>query len=139
MSWDSFEILKNHKVGSIPVYPAAGFLDKLQQIYTNISNINFKNKLTINNNQPEIDIQESNDGTIIWFSNNETILEFNNNTIEYTINDNNFDRSNLISMDINDFYDYFNYLGLEYDKCFKSLTDLKYNDKYVYGTLKIDY
>ena len=159
MSWDSFNILKNHQIMSEYVYPGAGLLDKLQQIYQNISNVQFKNKLLIGTTQPEIDIiSNDNDDKnhIIWSFGDQIIMEFDNiRTHDIKIDDKNskldnfplFDKiisedltlsDKLIDINIDDFYNLQASNGLEYKNCFKSLIKLAYNDKYSYGTLKID-
>ena len=152
MSWDSFNILKNHQIMSEYVYPGAGLLDKLQQIYQNISNIQFKNKLIIKTTQPEIDIMTDNDDQnhIIWSFGDQIILEFDNIRTDYIKTDDknskldNFPSSDstlsdkLIDINIDDFYNLQASNGLEHKNCFRSLIKLAYNDKYSYGTLRID-
>jgi hypothetical protein len=149
MSWDSFNILKNHQIMSEYVYPGAGLLDKLQQIYQNISNIQFKNKLLIGTKQPEIDIMTDDLNHIIWSSDDQIILEFDNIRTD-DINSDRYSKldkfassdstlsDKLIDINIDDFYNLQVSNGLEYKNCFKSLIKLAYNDKYSYGTLIID-
>jgi NADPH:quinone reductase-like Zn-dependent oxidoreductase/3-oxoacyl-(acyl-carrier-protein) synthase/acyl carrier protein len=136
MAWKPFEILRHYRLCGDAVYPAAAFLDKLSQLYEHcvITDVEFKNKLTLNGSQPNVAIEDDEEGNLIWISQDMDILKASYIDEEEEEYDDSNDSKLLhrlmaysakLTIDVDQFYSVLYKLGLEYGSKFRTLTSIQ--------------